>query len=100
RIADLVRDEAWLEPAREMADRILARCPAHVEPLVWRWLHQGEAYADVGGRLRAHEPDPPRAPAVARTCSPILTWIKVEPPFRRVSSFLLIYVYIPHAPGR
>jgi ATP-dependent DNA helicase RecG len=47
RIADLMRDEAWLEPAREMADRILARYPANVEPLVKRWLHEGEAYADV-----------------------------------------------------
>ena len=47
RIADLMRDEAWLEPAREMADSILARYPANVEPLVKRWLHEGEAYADV-----------------------------------------------------
>ena len=47
RIADLMRDEAWLESAREMADSILARYPANVEPLVKRWLHEGEAYADV-----------------------------------------------------
>jgi hypothetical protein len=30
-----------------MADSILARYPANVEPLVKRWLHEGEAYADV-----------------------------------------------------
>jgi ATP-dependent DNA helicase RecG len=47
RIVDLMRDEAWMEPAREMAQAVLQRYPQQVEPLVRRWLNEGDAYADV-----------------------------------------------------
>lgn len=47
RIADLMRDERWLEPAREMAELILNKYPHQVALLVKRWLHEGEAYAEV-----------------------------------------------------
>jgi ATP-dependent DNA helicase RecG len=47
RIADLMRDEAWLEPAREMALCILSDGYQFVAPLIQRWLRDGEDYADV-----------------------------------------------------
>ena len=47
RIADLMRDEAWLEPARDTAEVILKKYPNHVQPLVKRWLREGDDYADV-----------------------------------------------------
>ncbi len=47
RIADLVRDEALMEPAREVADRLLEECPALVDPLLRRWLKGGQDYADI-----------------------------------------------------
>lgn len=47
RIADLMRDEALMEPARDVADSLLQRCPASVEPLLRRWLKGGQDYADI-----------------------------------------------------
>ncbi len=47
RIADLVRDEALMEPAREVADRLLDECPTLVDPLLRRWLKGGQDYADI-----------------------------------------------------
>lgn len=47
RIADLMRDESWLEPAREMALSILSNNHQFVAPLIRRWLREGETYADV-----------------------------------------------------
>ena len=47
RIANLVRDEALMEPAREVADRLLQECPSLVDPLLRRWLKGGQDYADI-----------------------------------------------------
>ena len=47
RIADLMRDEALMVPAREMAERLLAEHPANAEALLRRWLKGAEGYADV-----------------------------------------------------
>ena len=47
RIADLMRDEALMEPARDMAERVLAEHPASAEALIHRWLKGAEGYADV-----------------------------------------------------
>ncbi|MEQ9510040.1 MAG: helicase-related protein, partial [Alloalcanivorax xenomutans] len=47
RIADLVRDEALMEPARELAQTLLERYPGRVERLLRRWLNGGEDYADI-----------------------------------------------------
>ncbi len=47
RIADLVRDEALMEPARDVADRLLDQCPDLVDPLLRRWLKGGQDYADI-----------------------------------------------------
>src|SRR5690606_21311085 len=47
RIADLMRDEALMVPARDMAERLLADHPANAEALLRRWLKGAEGYADV-----------------------------------------------------
>ena len=47
RIADLVRDEALMAPAREVAAALLKQYPDRVERLLRRWLRGGEHFADV-----------------------------------------------------
>jgi len=47
RIADLVRDQALLEPAQKGADWILAHAPDLVAPLVARWLGANARYAQA-----------------------------------------------------
>ncbi len=47
RIADLVRDEALMAPARDVAAALLARYPQRVDRLLRRWLRGGEHFADV-----------------------------------------------------
>lgn len=47
RIADLMRDEAMMAPAREMAEQLLAAYPDNARALVRRWLKGAEGYADV-----------------------------------------------------
>ncbi len=47
RIADLMRDEALMEPARKVATALLQRYPQRVERLLRRWLRGGQDYADV-----------------------------------------------------
>ncbi len=46
-IADLERDQALLPRAQAMADRLLADYPAHVEPLIRRWIKQVDDYSLV-----------------------------------------------------
>ena len=45
RVADLSRDAGWLDPARELADRLLARDQAAAEQLVRRWVGAAARYA-------------------------------------------------------
>ena len=47
RIADLVRDQALLEPAQKGADWILEHAPERVTPLVERWLGPNTRYAQA-----------------------------------------------------
>ena len=47
RVADLVRDERLLEPARALAERISREHPEALEPLLARWLKGAESFADV-----------------------------------------------------
>ena len=47
RIADLMRDEAMMAPARDMAEQLLAVYPDNAQALVRRWLKGAEGYADV-----------------------------------------------------
>ncbi|MEH6548610.1 MAG: ATP-dependent DNA helicase RecG [Pseudomonadales bacterium] len=47
RIADLLRDEHLLEQVHQLGKHILQQQPDTVEPLIRRWLGQGEQYAQV-----------------------------------------------------
>ncbi|ASK35931.1 ATP-dependent DNA helicase RecG [Alcanivorax sp. N3-2A] len=47
RIADLVRDEALMSPARAVGEALLKSYPDRVERLLRRWLRGGEDFADV-----------------------------------------------------
>lgn len=47
KVADLVRDGAWLETVRKLADRLPQERPQAAEPLVRRWLGDGQRYAEV-----------------------------------------------------
>jgi ATP-dependent DNA helicase RecG len=47
RVADLVRDERLLAPARELAGIIDRDYPERIEPLLARWLKGAELFADV-----------------------------------------------------
>ncbi len=46
-IADLVRDRALLPQVEEAARHLRRHCPAHIDPLVRRWVRAGEAYGRV-----------------------------------------------------
>jgi ATP-dependent DNA helicase RecG len=46
-IADLMRDARWLEPARELAARLLKESPERVPLIVRRWLPQAEILSNV-----------------------------------------------------
>lgn len=47
RVADLVRDERLLMPARELAQKIRQETPTAIPALLSRWLKGGELYAEV-----------------------------------------------------
>jgi len=47
RVADLERDRHWLDVIPELAKRLTAEYPSHVEPLVQRWLWGADRYAQV-----------------------------------------------------
>lgn len=47
RIADLMRDEELLEPAKDAAILLLKQWPERIPPLIQRWLGQGEKYGFV-----------------------------------------------------
>jgi ATP-dependent DNA helicase RecG len=47
RVADLVRDADLLGAAQSGADRLLAEHPDRVDPLLDRWVHDAQRYADV-----------------------------------------------------
>lgn len=47
RIADLNRDEGLLDPVKTVAEHIEAEYPAHIAPLIERWLGVRESYASV-----------------------------------------------------
>lgn len=47
RIVDLMRDEALMEPARDIAESLLRDHESVVKPLIRRWLKGGEDYADI-----------------------------------------------------
>ncbi len=47
RIADLSRDAALLDPVKTVAEQIETEYPAHISPLIERWLGVRENYASV-----------------------------------------------------
>ncbi|TWI57581.1 ATP-dependent DNA helicase RecG [Pseudomonas duriflava] len=47
KVADLMRDADLLPAVREAAQRLLAKWPAHVSPLLERWLRHGQQYGQV-----------------------------------------------------
>ena len=47
RIADLVRDADLLPAVQQTAEHMLSRHPAHVEPLIRRWLSDRLRYAQA-----------------------------------------------------
>ncbi len=47
RVADLIRDRALLKPVRQAAQQILEHHPGIVDPLIRRWIAEGEQYARV-----------------------------------------------------
>ena len=47
RIADLVRDEALMEPAKEIANKLMQDYPQWIDPLLRRWLKGGQNFADI-----------------------------------------------------
>jgi hypothetical protein len=42
-----MRDQDLLDEVKQLADDILIKSPAAIEPLIRRWLHFGEQYAKV-----------------------------------------------------
>jgi ATP-dependent DNA helicase RecG len=47
RIADLLRDQDWLNVVRHTADHLLREHPNCVEPLIRRWIGAGTRYGEV-----------------------------------------------------
>lgn len=46
-IADLLRDQQLVAPARQVAEFLFTQYPQTVQPLIKRWLKQGEQYRQV-----------------------------------------------------
>ena len=47
KVADLMRDADLLPAVRDAAQELLAKWPAHVSPLLERWLRHGQQYGQV-----------------------------------------------------
>ena len=47
RIADLVRDQSLIPQVQKMARFLMDRHPAHVEPLIRRWLGLRDHYSNA-----------------------------------------------------
>lgn len=47
RVADLVRDESLIPVASELARRIVAQYPEHIDPLIARWIGERLQYQNV-----------------------------------------------------
>lgn len=47
RIADLQRDQGLIPKVMQSADILLKSQPAHVEPLINRWIGESTRYAEV-----------------------------------------------------
>ncbi|MBU2863443.1 ATP-dependent DNA helicase RecG [Reinekea forsetii] len=47
RVADIDRDQHWLEVVPELASKLMAEYPNHVDPIIKRWLFDAERFAQV-----------------------------------------------------
>jgi ATP-dependent DNA helicase RecG len=47
RVADMERDQHWLEVIPKLADRLQQQYPSHIDPIIKRWLHNAERFAQV-----------------------------------------------------
>jgi ATP-dependent DNA helicase RecG len=48
RIADVMRDQAMVPEAQQAARLLMERYPAHVKPLITRWLGLAQEYGNIG----------------------------------------------------
>jgi ATP-dependent DNA helicase RecG len=47
KVADIERDQHWLEVIPELANKLASEHPTHIEPIIKRWLFDAERFAQV-----------------------------------------------------
>jgi len=47
RLADLIRDQHWVEPVQKSADQLIAENSEHIKPLIQRWIGEKQNYSAV-----------------------------------------------------
>jgi ATP-dependent DNA helicase RecG len=47
RLADLIRDQHWVEPVQKAADQLIAKKSEHIQPLIQRWIGEKQNYSAV-----------------------------------------------------
>ncbi len=47
RLADLIRDQHWVEPVQKAADQLIAEKSEHIQPLIQRWIGEKQNYSAV-----------------------------------------------------
>ena len=47
RLADLIRDQHWIEPVQKAADHLIAEKSEHIQPLIQRWIGEKQNYSAV-----------------------------------------------------
>ena len=47
RLADLMRDQHWIEPVQKAADQLIAEKSEHIQPLIHRWIGEKQNYSAV-----------------------------------------------------
>ena len=47
RLADLIRDQHWVEPVQKAADQLIAEKSEHIKPLIQRWIGEKQNYSAV-----------------------------------------------------
>ena len=47
RLANLIRDQHWVEPVQKAADQLIAEKSEHIQPLIQRWIGEKQNYSAV-----------------------------------------------------
>jgi ATP-dependent DNA helicase RecG len=47
RLADLLRDQHWIEPVQKAADQLIAEQSPLIQPLIQRWIGEKQNYSAV-----------------------------------------------------